>query len=1108
METLSRMGLPGAFAKRLRVFAALCATGVIAAATTADAQQSTIWPDSAAPVVASVNDPQSVELGVKFRADTAGKIVAIRFFKGASNTGPHIGNLWESDGRLLASAVFSDESAFGWQTVNLPAPVSIEANRIYVASYFTSSGNYAASNNEFAAQGVDNPPLHALSNAVSGGNGVFAYALQSSFPSLDHMASNYWVDVVFEPNSTPAPQAAPIVVLTSAANKFTQYYTQILRAEGLNEFNTADVSTLSASLLANHDVAILGAVELTDAQVTILTNWVNAGGNLIAMRPDKKLAPLLGLTDVGSTYTEAYLRVARSGPGRGIVNETIQYHDVADRYTLSGAQALATLYLNSTTSTSNPAVTLRSVGMNGGHAAAFTYDLARSVVYTRQGDPTAIFDNIDPIRPHNFFQPDYVNLDKVAIPQADEQQRLLANLITHINLAKKPLPRFWYLPSGHKAAVVHALDSHELNVSVNRIFQKFLDASPAGCSVTNWQCPRATAWVYTLPQLAALSDAQAAAYNAQGFELGVHVTNGGHNFAGYADLDDTYRLQLKEFRDNYPSLPPQTTHRYHAIVWSDWLTQARVMEARGIRLSLDYYYWPSTWAAGRAGLFTGSGFPMLFADTDGSTVDVYQGVSHLVNETDLGYPGAIDTVLDRAVGAEGYYGIFGTHDDYTVDGFADQVLGAALARGVPLITAQQALTWLDGRNGSSFSNLSWNGTTLRFDVSAAAGATNLRGMLPLNSAGNSLSSLTKNGVAVPTTVETIKGVQYAFFASTDGPYVATYNGAVIAPPSGGATIWPITATPLIASVDDARAVTLGVKLRSDKSGKITGIRFYKGIGNTGTHVGTLWGSDGTALASATFVDESATGWQQVNFPTPVAIEADRTYVASYHTTTGRYSANIDYFATSGTDNGVLHALSNAEASGNGVFAYGPAETFPTDNHSAHNYWVDVVFVADPPKSLWSTSTTPAKPFVEDPSAVELGVKFRSDVSGRVKGIRFFKAPRNSGIHVGTLWDTSGNRLAGATFTNETDAGWQEVLFETSVDIPANTTYIVSYFAPNGYYSAQPFYFDQALHNAPLHAPASVLPSDGNGVYKVGAGFPAETYRNNNYWVDVIFEPNP
>jgi hypothetical protein len=28
---------------------------------------------------------------------------------------------------------------------------------------------------------------------------------------------------------------------------------------------------------------------------------------------------------------------------------------------------------------------------------------------------------------------------------------------------------------------------------------------------------------------------------------------------------------------------------------------------------------------------------------------------------------------------------------------------------------------------------------------------------------------------------------------------------------------------------------------------------------------------------------------------------------------------------------------------------------------------------------------------------------------------------------------------------------------------------------------------------------------GNGVYSVGSGFPRDTYRASNYWVDVVFE---
>ena len=78
---------------------------------------------------------------------------------------------------------------------------------------------------------------------------------------------------------------------------------------------------------------------------------------------------------------------------------------------------------------------------------------------------------------------------------------------------------------------------------------------------------------------------------------------------------------------------------------------------------------------------------------------------------------------------------------------------------------------------------------------------------------------------------------------------------------------------------------------------ITGIRFYKGSANTGTHVGDLWSSSGTLLATATFTNETASGWQQVNFSSPVSITAGTTYIASYHTNTGHYADTPYYFAT-------------------------------------------------------------------------------------------------------------------------------------------------------------------------------------------------------------------
>ena len=138
-------------------------------------------------------------------------------------------------------------------------------------------------------------------------------------------------------------------------------------------------------------------------------------------------------------------------------------------------------------------MTVRSVGTIGGQAAAFTFDLAKSIVYTRQGNPAWSGQERDgqaPIRSDDLFfgasacdpQPDWVDLNKVAIPQADEQQRLLANLIGFVNQDRKPLPRFWYFPNGKKAVIVMTGDDHA-NGGTSGRFNQFLASSPANCSV-------------------------------------------------------------------------------------------------------------------------------------------------------------------------------------------------------------------------------------------------------------------------------------------------------------------------------------------------------------------------------------------------------------------------------------------------------------------------------------------------------------------------------------------------------------------------------------------------------------------------------------------------
>ncbi len=1128
----------------------------------------TIWPGSATPSQVTVNDPNAVELGVKFSPDVAGSITGIRFYKGPQNTGTHTGSLWSTSGARLATATFTSETASGWQQVNFASPVNVTANTTYVASYYAPVGNYSANGDYFAAV-TDNSPLHAPSSAASGGNGVYAYGADI-FPVLSFNNTNYWVDVVFSTTTVPdttSPTVAittpfsgatnvgassdvsavfsedidpatvntstfelrnpannlvgaivsynaaaktttlnptadlasntaytatlkgggtdprikdvagnalaasyswsfttsssapldqgpggPILVIKSDSQPFSKYNAEILRAEGLNSFATADVSTVTSTMLNQYDVVVLGEVSLTTAQVTLLTNWVNAGGNLIAMRPDKKLANLLGLTDQASTLSNAYLLASTAAaPGAGITDQTIQFHGVADKYALkSGTSAVATLYSNATIATTNPAVTMRSVGSNGGQAAAFTYDLAKSVIYTHQGNPAWAGqerDGLMPIRPDDLFfgakvgdvQPDWVDLNKVAIPQADEQQRLLANMVNYMNQDRKPIPKFWYFPKGGKAVIVMAGDDHATANGTVKTFNNLLANSPVNCSVANWECLRATSWIYTDTPV---TDTQAANYRAQGFDIGSHISSGCSDWTP-ASLADNFTSDLTQFRAKYTSLPPQQGNRLHCLVWSDWATLPKVELNNGIRIDMGYYYWPGSWVQNRPGFMTGSGMAMRYGDADGSMIDVYQLPSHLVNESGMTYPQAINTVLDRALGPEGYYGVFGTHYDYS-DSFDQQLMASAQARNVPLVSAQQMLDWTDGRNNSSMTQIAWSGSTLNFTASVDGRAgTMLRSMLPLTSSKGTLTGITQNGSPLSYTVDTLKGVSYAIFPASSGTFAATYAVDTTPPtvtvtsPVAGATNVPTSANMAATFSEAMNAATISTttfELRDPSN----------------------------ALVPAAVTYDSA---NKVAALDPVlSLTGGATYTAT----------------VKGGSSGVKDVAGNALA------------TNRTWSFTAANGPVC-------PCSLWAPSATPALITANDTQAVELGVKFTADRTGTVSAIRFYKGPQNTGTHTITLWNTAGTALAAATVTNETASGWQTMTFSSPVAINANTTYVASYFAPVGSYSADVGYFANPLDNPPLHVPGA-----GSGVYKYGGGFPTSTFNNTNYWVDVVF----
>lgn len=162
------------------------------------------------------------------------------------------------------------------------------------------------------------------------------------------------------------------------------------------------------------------------------------------------------------------------------------------------------------------------------------------------------------------------------------------------------------------------------------------------------------------------------------------------------------------------------------------------------------------------------------------------------------------------------------------------------------------------------------------------------------------------------------------------------------------TLWTGTTTPSTANVgDDTNSVELGTRFQSAVNGYITGITFYKGPNNTGTHTGSLWAADGTLLATGTFGSETLTGWQQLTFAAPVPITAGTSYVASYHAPNGNYSVDGGYF-TAAHRSYPLVAPADGAGGANGLYKYGASAAFPTHTFGSVNYWVGPIFTTSPP----------------------------------------------------------------------------------------------------------------------------------------------------------------
>ncbi|MET4901737.1 DUF4082 domain-containing protein, partial [Paenarthrobacter sp. CC6] len=247
--------------------------------------------------------------------------------------------------------------------------------------------------------------------------------------------------------------------------------------------------------------------------------------------------------------------------------------------------------------------------------------------------------------------------------------------------------------------------------------------------------------------------------------------------------------------------------------------------------------------------------------------------------------------------------------------------------------------------------------------------------------------------------------------SAGGTWSFTTGATVPVPGACPCSLFDDSVTPGIAEIRDGVPLTLGVRFTSVSAGQVTGMRFYKSAGNTGIHTGSLYTAAGQQLATLTFTNESASGWQTAMFSQPVQMAANTEYIVSYKSPTGAYSYTSPGFG-SGLSVGPLRTGPDA-----GAYTY--SGDFPGSRSTA-SYLVDVI-VTIPAPAFTLSSQTP----LPGASSVPLGTAVSAVLSEAANSVNL------------VLKNSAGTVIAGSS---SYDTQTRKVTFTPATALAAGTSY--------------------------------------------------------------------
>jgi hypothetical protein len=987
----------------------------------------TLFSASATPGTINVNDPNAVNLGVEFQASTNGTISGIRFYKGPDNTGTHVADLWTSTGTLLASATFTDESASGWQQVNFSNPVSITAGTTYIASYYTSSGDYSIDTNYFNTA-VTSGSLTALASGTSGGDGVFAYGGSPAFPTNGSSGSNYWVDVVF--NGITGPAANNVSGLVAFENTALSISASTLLShdtdpnglplsisgvsspsDGTVSYN-ANTQTINFVPNANYVGPASFTYTITDGQSSASGNVsINVNNPLSAqtlfsasatpgtITVDDAEAVTLGVKFQASAYgTISGIRFYKGPENTGT--------HVADLWSSTGVLLASATSSNESASGWQQVNFSTPVSITAGTTYIASY-------YTSSGDYSAdanYFTNAvttgsltalasgtsggDGVYAYGaVFPTNSFNASNYWVDVVYNQSAVQPPVASTVSVATTENTT---LPISASTLLANDTDPNGLPLSVSGV------SSPINGTVSY----NATTQTVSFVPISNYVGPASFTYT---------ITDGQVSGSGNVSINVTNPATAQTLF-SASATPGTITASDPSSVTLGVKFEA---SANGTISGIRFYKGPSNTGTHVADLWSSTGTLLASATFTSESASGWQQVN-------------FSTPVSITAGTTYIASYYTSSGDYSVDAnYFNTALTSgsltALASGTsggdglyaygssamfPTNSFGASNYWVDVvfnpssiqppvANNDSGLDATEN-TALSIPASALlSNDTDPNGLLLSISGVSNPSNGTVSYNASTQAITFVPATNYVGPASftytiTDGQASASGNVSLtVNNPTMVQTLFAANATPGTITVNDPEAVTLGVKFQASADGVISGIRFYKGPENTGTHVADLWSSSGTLLASATFTNESASGWQQVNFSAPVAVAAGTTYIASYYTSSGEYSVDANYF-TNAVTSGPLTALASGTNGGDGVYTYGSSPLFPTNSFNASNYWVDVDFIQpsnQPPIAqnvnglADTTNTTLSIPVStllandSDPSGLPLSISGVSNPSG-------------------------------------------------------------------------------------------------------------------------------